>query len=392
MIHPRNEHFGHWTLDPEVVFLNHGSFGATPREILELQNALRGAMEKNPMRFLGREYQQRIDSARDALATLIGADPRRLVFVDNATSGVNAVLRSFPFQKGDEILVTDHGYGACNNAARFVAERIGGRVVTTAIPFPVESPARVVEAIVSALTPRTRLAVIDHVTSPTALAFPIADIVAALAERGVETIVDGAHALGMLPLRLDEMGAAYYTANAHKWLCAPKGAAILHARDDRWPELRPLTISHGATEPPDARPRGHHEFDWTGTRDPSAWMCAAACVPFLDGLMDGGIASLMERNHRFAVEGRRVLLAALGTETPCPEEMLGSMASVFLPDEIKPAADPSLPVDPLQLELSERHGIEVPVMPWKGRRLIRISTHAYNTIEDVERLAEALAG
>jgi isopenicillin-N epimerase len=207
-----------WALDPAVAMLNHGSFGACPRPVLERQAELRRQMEAGPVRFLVRQLQPLMDKSRRALAALIGAEPQDVVFVSNATAGVNSVLRSLRFNRGDELLVTNHGYNACTNVVRYVAERDGATAVVADVPIPIASPGEVVEAVLARVTARTRLAVLDHVTSPTAIVFPAESLVARLRERGVETLVDGAHATGMVPLDLGRLGAAYYAGNCHKVL------------------------------------------------------------------------------------------------------------------------------------------------------------------------------
>ncbi len=392
MTHPRNSWFAQWTLDPGVIHLNHGSFGAAPRVVLERQAELRVRLERDPMRFYLREYEPLIDEARAVLARFVNADVDGLVFVENATTAVNAVLRSLVFAPGDEILITNHGYNACGNAARYVAERVGGRVVVAHIPFPIATPDDAVNAILTAVTPRTRLALVDHVTSPTALVFSIERIVRELDRRGIDTLVDGAHALGMLPLDLDRLRAAYYTANAHKWLCAPKGAAFLHVRADRRDRVRPTVISHGANAPDRGRTRITVEFDWTGTRDPSAWLAIPECVAFLQSLIPGGTTALMERNRAAALAARDRLADALGVSAPCPDSMIGSMAALPLPVGITPEADPDAVMDPLQDLLEREHRITVPIIPWPGiGRLVRVSMHAYNDEADIDALAGALA-
>ncbi len=256
-----------WTLDPAVAYLNHGSFGACPTAILEKQSELRARMEREPVDFLVRDAPRLLAEARGALGTFVGADPSDLAFVPNATAGINAVVRSLSFSPGDEILTTNHAYGACRKTLDYVASRTGARVVAADVPFPLGGEEDVVGPVLAAVTARTRLAVLDHVTSPTALVFPIERLVAELSARGVDTLVDGAHALGMVPLDLTRLGAAAYTANAHKWLCAPKSVAFLHVRRDRQRDIHPVSISHGYAG---GEARFRDEFDWTGTIDPTA--------------------------------------------------------------------------------------------------------------------------
>jgi isopenicillin-N epimerase len=379
-----------WPLERGLVFLNHGSFGACPTEVLRHQATLRAEMETEPVRFLSRELDDRLDAARAALAAFVGSDPDDLAFVTNATSGVNAVLRSRVFAAGDELLTTDHAYNACRNTLNFVAERAGARVVVATVPFPVTSPDEVVDAVLAKVTRRTRLALLDHVTSPTALILPVERLIAELVARGVDVLIDGAHAPGMLPLNLATLGATYYSGNCHKWLCAPKGSAFLWTRRDRQPDVRPLTISHGANAVRPGRSRFRLEFDWTGTSDPTAWLTVPKALEYLGTLVPGGWPALMARNRALALDARRLLCVAAGTPPPCPDDMIGSLASVRLPDGSTEVGWRR--PDPLQQRLFEDWRIEVPVMSWPAapRRLVRISAQLYNRPEHYERLALAL--
>jgi isopenicillin-N epimerase len=381
-----------WALDPAVVFLNHGSFGACPRAVLEHQAALRAEMEAEPVRFLSRELDPRLDAARAVLAAFLGADADDLAFVTNATSGVNAVLRSRAFAAGDELLTTDHAYNACRNTLDFVAERTGARVVTVPVPFPVATPEAVVDAVLARVTPRTRLALLDHVTSPTALVLPIERLCAELAAGGVDVLVDGAHAPGMVPLDLRALGATYYTGNCHKWLCAPKGSAFLWVRRDRHADVRPLTISHGANARKPGRSRFRLEFDWTGTDDPTAWLSVPAALDCVGGMLPGGWPAVMARNHALALEARALLCTTAGTPPPCPDSMVGSLAAVVLPDGAPATTIGWRRPDPLQARLFDAWHIEVPIItfPAAPKRLVRISAQLYNAREHFARLAEAL--
>ncbi|HEX9820932.1 MAG TPA: aminotransferase class V-fold PLP-dependent enzyme [Methylomirabilota bacterium] len=379
-----------WPLDRGIVFLNHGSFGACPAEVLRHQGVLRAEMEAEPVRFLSRELDDRLDAARAALAAFVGADAADLAFVTNATGGVNAVLRSLVFSPGDELLTTDHAYNACRNTLDFVAARSGARVVTATVPFPVGSPDEIVEAVLAGVTPRTNLALLDHVTSPTALILPIERLSAELSRRGVDVLADGAHAPGMVPLNLSALGVAYYSGNCHKWVCAPKGSAFLWVRRDRQAAVHPLTISHGASAVRPDRSRFRLEFDWTGTSDPTAWLTVPRAIDYVGSLLPGGWPAVMARNRALALQARDLLCAAVGAAPPCPDAMLGSLASVPLPDGSAPVAWRR--PDPLQQQLHDGWGIEVPVMSWPAapRRLIRVSAQLYNCRAHYERLAEAL--
>jgi isopenicillin-N epimerase len=384
----------HWQLDPEVTYLNHGSFGACPTAVLEAQSALRQRLEREPVRFFLVTAPALAAEAREALGAFVGAEPDDLAFVPNATTALNAVLRSLPFEPGDEVLTTGHAYNAARNAARFAIEREGGTLVTAPVPFPLASDDEVVAAVLAAVGPRTRLAMLDHVTSPTGLVFPIERLVAELQGRGVDVLVDGAHALGMLPLDLTRLDAAFYTGNAHKWLCAPKGAAFLHVRRDRQGMFRPLVISHGANSPRTDLSRFRLESDWTGTDDPTAHLCLPEALRFLETLTPSGIAGLMRRNHLLAVAARRILADALEIDLPCPDAMLGSLASLPLPSAPAGLGADHQVIDPLQQALWDEHRIEVPVMSWPRapERLVRISAQAYNALPQYVKLAAALRG
>ncbi|MEX0782309.1 MAG: aminotransferase class V-fold PLP-dependent enzyme [Dehalococcoidia bacterium] len=381
----------HWQLDPNVAFLNHGSYGACPHAVLARQSALRERMERQPVQFLGRDLEALLDEARQALAAFVGADPAGLAFVPNATTGVNAFLSSFPLAPGDQVLLTDHAYNACRNALEAVAARAGAEVVVAPVPFPLPGDEEVVGAILAAATPRTRLALIDHVTSPTALVFPIARIVRELATHDVETIVDGAHAPGMLDVDVAAIGAAGYAGNCHKWLCSPKGAGFLYVREDFRDRVRPTVISHGANRRGDDRSRFHAEFDWTGTGDPTAYLSVPEAIRYVGSLLPGGWDEIRASNHDKVVAARRMLLGRLGVEAPCPEEMLGSMAAIPLSADGVGRLWTGFERDDLQAALLDEHGIEVPVL-WfaRRRRILRISAQVYNEPEEYERLAGAV--
>jgi len=383
----------HWLLDPKIIFLNHGSFGACPRRVLDCQTEWRNQIERRPVHFLVRELETHMDAARECLAQFIGANPDDLAFLPNATTGINTVLRSLKFKPGDELLVTNHEYNATRNALNFAAKSSGARMIVARLPFPFRKGDELMEAVLKRVTSRTRLVLLDHVTSQTGIVLPVQSLVEELNRRGVDVLVDGAHAPGMVPLNLSQLRAAYYTGNCHKWLCAPKGAAFLHVRRDKQKSIRPLVISHGANSKRTDRSRFQLEFGWQGTSDPTAALSVPEAIRFTGSLLKGGWPAVMERNRALALAARKILCAALQIEEPCPPEFIGSLASVPLPDAARNALA-RLPFNeyPLQDALRERHKIEVPIISWPAapHRVLRISAQLYNSLLQYERLAKAV--
>lgn len=378
----RADHFScHWSLDPSITFLNHGSFGACPRAVLEQQQAFRAQLEQEPVRFFALELEALLDAARQELAAFVGTKGDELAFVPNATTGVNTILRSLVFQPGDELLTTNHEYNASANALKFAAERAGATVVIAEVPFPLESVEQIIDAVLAKVSERTKLVLLDHVTSQTAMIFPIQQLTQQLATQGVDVLVDGAHAPGMIPLNLQELGVAYYTGNCHKWLCAPKGAAFLYVRQDKQNSIRPLVISHGANSPRTDRSQFHLEFDWVGTADPTPYLCVPTAIRCLGAMLPGGWPALMARNHAMALTVRQLLCQQFQRALPCPDQMIGSMAVV-------PVSEGAAA---WQTALFEQFNIEIPVIPWQNTWLIRISVQLYNTLADYESLANALS-
>lgn len=389
-------HASGWLLDPSTIFLNHGSFGSCPEPVMAAQSELRRHIERDPVHFFNEELEPGLEASRDAIRSLVGAHGDDLVFVRNATAGVAAVLASIRLAPGDEILRTSHGYNACNNILDRAAEQSGARVVVASVPFPVASAEDVIEAVLRAVSDRTRLAVLDHITSPTGMLLPIAPLVQRLQARGVDVLVDGAHGPGMVPLDLNQLGAAYYTGNLHKWCCSARGAAFLHVRRDRQAGLHPAVTSHGKNVPRSDRSRFLLEFDWQGSDDYTAMLTVPVALRFMVGLRPGGLGQLMAENHRKVLDARRRLADVLKTALPCPDDLIGALAALPLPPRSENDPRPSRPVpahiDPLQAVLYERHRIQVPVMPWPTapQRLIRVSAQHYNDPADYESLASAL--
>ena len=366
-------------LDPGVTFLNHGSFGATPRAVLAEAQRWQVEMERQPVAFLQRRFLELMESVRRPLAAYVNADPSDLVLVPNATVALNVVARSLRLGPGDEVVASEHEYGAMDRLWRGVCAAAGAEYRT--VPAPLSDHMAFAEALWSAVTPRTRVLFVSHLTSPTALILPAAELCRRARRSGIISVVDGAHAPGQIPVDLAALGSDFYAANCHKWLCAPKGSAFLHARPAAQPLIRPLVASWGdAGFATTGRPF-LDELQWTGTRDLSAWLAIPAALRFRE---ENGGEQVSARCRDLARESRRELHAITRTDPLCPEsaEWFAQMFAVTLP----PCDGPRL-----QAELLARHGVEVPVTRWRGRPLLRVSVQGYNGAGDLARLATALA-
>lgn len=396
-----------WRLDPAIAFLNHGSFGACPVPVLAVQVAWRDRLERDPVGFLATELPAGLAAVRAELAAWLGADAGGLVFVTNASAGVMTALNAARalLAPGDEILVTDHEYNAAANAAAVVAAERGARIRVARLPWPDPDADAIVAAVLAAVGPRTRVALLSHVTSATATVLPVEALVPALEDRGIATIVDSAHGPGLIPFAVDAIGASWLTGNAHKWLCAPKGAAFLHVRADRRAITRPLVTSHGWNAPVPDGARFLAEADWTGTLDPTPILAIPEALRVLGSLDPGGWPGLMAANRRDALAARDRLLALAGARPLVPDALTAAMVLVPIPDALAPApapddpaADPGRlrPEDPLGAAL-RAEGIVVPVFTFPatralgpGRRLLRVSWQRHVRPADIERLADAL--
>ncbi len=384
-----------WLIRPDLNFLNHGSFGATPRCVLKDQRRWQTLLEEDPIEFLApeRSLLPKLDFVRQTVAQEIQASPHDIAFVRNATEGVNAVVRSWPLRSGDEILVTNHGYNACINAVGQAADAAGASVVTANIPFPIRDPEEVLQAIEQSLTPRTNWMLIDHVTSPTGIILPVAELIELAHSKDIRVMVDGAHAPGMLPLNLRELQPDYYTANHHKWWCGPKVSGFLYVDQDSQNEVLPSIISHGANTEGYGPSQFQSQFNWPGTFDPSPLLALPTAIDFLAGLYptDGPnrLAGLMRHNHELVVAGRRVILEKLNLPEPSPESMLGSLATIPIPAWMHHSPDQ---VRAIKDTLRSKHHFELPVFRFDATNVcLRISAQAYNTLDQYERLADAVA-
>ena len=373
-----NEHRHAFALQDDMAFVNHGSFGATPLAVLDERHRLEDLMESQPVHFLMREVGARLREAAADVAELVGAEAEDLVFVDNATSGVNTVLSAIDWQRGDRIVHLSHVYGAVGNAIDVLAERFGIVPVSADVPFPVEDPQQVLDALANALAGGATLAVLDHITSPTGLVLPIHDMVAMCREADVATLVDGAHCPGQVPVDLVALGADAYTGNLHKWAFAPKGTALLWMRPGGLPR-RPLVTSHGV------RGTMAEAYEWPGTRDFSGWLAAPVGLRLH---REWGGAELMRRNRELAATAAAELASRWGVDIPSPGSMRAAMAALPLPATVQPTFEATRA---LNATLWRKHRVEVPIIPFNDRAWVRISAQVYNDSADYERVAHALS-
>jgi isopenicillin-N epimerase len=369
---------GQWLIDPSVVFLNHGSFGACPKPVLERQSALRQEMERQPVEFLWRRLRDLIAEARRVTAAFLRAEGPGTAFVPNATTGVATVLAALPVGPGDRIVLSDHAYPAVIKAVRKLCARSRAQADVRPIPLPLPDPREVAAILTGGLDERVRLVIVEHVTSPTAAILPVDLVVAECSSAGVPVLVDAAHGPGMVPIDVGSLRPDFWTGNFHKWVCAPKGAAVLWVAPPHQDAVRPLVPSHGYGG------SFLEEFDWTGTQDPTPCLCIPEALSFFDRL---GWERVRAHNHELVLYGREVVGAAMGTEPMAAEGAIGSMAVVRLPSGV---ADTEPRARALQAKLYESARIEVPITAWNGIGLVRLSAQVYNRPSEYELLARAL--
>ena len=367
-------------LDPEVAYLNHGSFGACPRPVFDIWREWQARLEREPVLFLDKELPEFKERARAALAAFLGAQAADLVFVPNATHGVNIVAKSMRFGPGDEVLATDHEYGACDRVWRYLSKLRGFDYFNRRLPLPFSDPDELVERFWEGVTPRTKMIFLSHISSPTALTLPIREICRRAREAGIPTLIDGAHAPGQLELDLESIGADYYTGNCHKWLCAPKGAAFLHARRDRQGALEPLVVGWGWESESPGESRFQDLFAWTGTDDPSAVLSVPTAISFQE---EHDWPAVREACHALLASAERRIsqLTGLPALSASDGGWWSQMRAIPLPPGDAAA---------LQTALWQDYRVEVPIIAWQGRRLLRVSVQAYNAEEDIDRLVEGL--
>ena len=377
---PEHINSGPWMLDPAITYLNHGSFGARTVEVFEAQQAIKRSFESSPVDFLDRR-QHLITEARQCICSFVGADADGFGFVENATAGVGAVISSAKLEQGDEILTTSLVYNGVRQLLKHHCKENGLLYREVDILLPVESNDSIVSLIESSMTSKTALLVVDHIASVSAVVFPVKDIIQLCRQKSVLVLVDGAHAPGMVELSINSLQPDWYVANLHKWTCAPIGAAFVWANASHRKSTHPLTISHGLDE------GLQKEFDWQGTRDVSAWIAA------VDAVKSGaeiGWDTIRAHNHELALWMQDHLLKAWNAEslTPIDGNMLGSMATVYLPENAPNELDSCIA---LRDEIYEKYALEVPIFPIQGRGALRVSAQLYSSEEDIERLLAAIS-
>ncbi|KAF5712837.1 isopenicillin N epimerase [Fusarium mundagurra] len=386
----RLQSFGEWQIQKDIIYLDNGAFGSCPKSVVEKQKNIRQRIEENPHEFFERSYVSGLEASRRSLADFLHVDYRDIFLLPGATHAMNVVIQSLRLDPDDEILTTNVAYSSMRMALDHVAKRDGAHIVVVDVPLLVTGPEDVMQRILAGVTPRTRFAVIDHIPSRTGLVLPAKQIVKELESRGVDTLVDGAHAPGMIHLDLEDINAAYYVANCHKWMCAPRGIGFLHVRRDRAQNIKPLVI---ARSPYVVGKSKHsvleHIFGWMGTYCPSAMLSLPSAIDHLNTVMPGGYSDLTSRNHDLAVLARRIVCKAIGVDIPCPDSMIAAMATIPLPDSPGPEQEGMLPI---QQALWKEHGIVIPVYSWPSypKRVVRLSVQAYNTLDQYLKLADCL--
>ncbi len=367
-------------LDPDVVFLNHGSFGATPRPVFEKYQWWQRELERQPVEFLGRRFADLMRHAREALAAYVHTDADNLVYVPNATTGLNIVARSLHLNPGDEILTTDHEYGALDRTWRFVCRQTGAVYLPQPIPLPVTTAEDFIERVWAGVTPRTRVLFLSHITSPTALTFPIQALCRRARDAGIISVIDGAHAVGQIPLDMEAIGADFYSSNLHKWLCCPKGSAFLYARPEMQKMVEPLVVSWGYEAEKPSASRFVDEQEWTGTRDIAAYLTTPEAIRFYQ---EHHWEDVRLQCHALAQQARERITALTQLPPLSPDSTSWYMQMVT-------AALPPCDHAQFKVRLYDEFHIEVPVIQWQNKPYLRVSIQAYNTQDDVDRLLHAL--
>jgi len=369
-----------WMLDKGITYMNHGSFGARPKEVFEAQIALKKEFERSPIQFLDREGKERVQHARIIISQFLGCSEKNLGFIENATTGVGCVIQSLNLPVGSELVSTNHVYNGVRQLLAAASERNDWTYREIEVQTPVHSPQQILDTVIDGFSDKTKLLVIDHVASITGVVFPVKELVLACKERGIAILVDGAHAPGMLDLNINQLSPDWYVGNLHKWVCGPPGAGFLWVNDAHLENIHPMTISHFYKQ-------GFiNEFDWQGTRDITSILCAAIAVQWGEKI---GWTHIRNHNHSLAVSMQSKLIDAWKGESLSPSNgsMIGSMATVQLPIGF-PLVEKT--VDAMQKWLYDQYQIEVPIMLWQDRTVVRISAQLYTELDDINRLINAV--
>ena len=375
---------GHWRIRPDTCYLNHGSFGLTPTAVVKCRQDWSRLLDEQPMDFYLRQLEPAFHNARDELAGWLNTESKNLVFVENATSAMNIVAGSFPLEPGDEVLLNNHEYGAVRRIWQTQCDANQAKLVSAHLALPLETHAQIVDSLFAKVTRKTRLIVVSHITSPTAIIMPVQEICDRAKAMGIAVCIDGPHALAQLEVDLSQLNCDFYTASCHKWLCAPLGSGFLYASAPNHSRMHPINRSWGRLLP--AIPeRWDEEFIWMGTRDPASFFAIPAAIKFMEKV---GLESFRSRTHWLATDARKKLLDLFKThgQTPATRQWYVTMCEVPLPESCWSACPD------LQSRLWSRHGIEVPVIQFEDRWFIRVSYHLYNTTADTEKLLDALSG
>lgn len=389
---PYSQHEKHWNHDKNIVFLNHGSFGSCPAEIMKKQTHIKLHTERDPIHALVSEFEPLYLENKNALASFVRCNPNDLVLMRNTTAGMNTIMNSFVFNEGDEFVTHSHAYGACVNVLKYYAEKYKCKLTIAEIPFPLSNEEEITSAILKEITPRTKLVLLDHVTSATGIIFPVEKLTKELEAKGIEVIIDGAHAPGMIDLSIEALGASYYIGNGHKWICSPRGSALMYVRKDKQSKIRPLQISHFHDLYKGTDAHWSAQFIWPGTDDYSSYLLIKDSIQYMGAIL-GTWDDLREHNRTLCLEARKLICDKLNIEIPTPDSMIGHLASIPVQNNPETPSKFFNMTTPLKQRLMDEYKIQVPVFYFdknNPKLLLRISVQAYNSMEQYEYLGESV--
>ncbi len=381
----------HWSMNPNIVYLNHGSFGGTPTYVTNSQRALQTEMEYEAIEYFIDKLPTYLNTSKLALANFVGTDANNIVYTQNTTTGINCILSSMPSQVGDEWLTTNQSYGACVHALKQYAYQKGCTVVTAQIPYPVQNDVEIVAAFEAAITPKTKVALVDYITSATALILPIKKIITLLQSKGIKVVVDAAHAPGMVNFSIDELQPNYFVANCHKWICSPKGSAFMYVAPQHQDDVKPLVISHYNDTAEGTAAHWSNQFMWDGTHDYSTYITVKTALEYMPTLIEGGWAAIKNHNHNLVLTAAHTIANALQVQLPTTDAMVGSIVNIPMPNGKKPKHSFHSNTE-LKNILFEKYKIEVPIFmyPHAPQQWLRLSAQLYNSMEQYNYLLACL--